>query len=195
MFRRSHLIGRLCRHVHFRRRRHTPCGEAAQYVKWANKHDLNIKFELSINPGELSQKNPQKWPFWRDPKNSTQLRIAKKLNFAKQKNKEHLILLKVPEIDFEVNTTFYGEIKIFHFLKKKSKILAVKKFILAWARQGWSIAKKSELVTPHKRGRSTRWKKNFDDTKFPRSCGADWGSKKWVLKVKYRLKLKKLIFW
>jgi len=122
--------------VHFRRRRHTPCGEAAQYVKWANKHDLNIKFELSINPSELSQKNPQKWPFWRDPKNSTQLRIARKLIFAKQKKTLQSILLKVPEIDFEVNTTFYGEIKIFHFFSKKSKISAVKKFVFALARQG-----------------------------------------------------------
>ena len=61
----------------------------------------------------------------------SELRIARKLNFAKQKIRKFLISLKVPEINFEVKRTFHGEINFFHFLKKKSKILAVKKFFLA----------------------------------------------------------------
>ena len=62
-----------------------------------------VKFELSASPGAESQKNTQKWPLLKNPKNSPELRIANKVNFGKQKKPAFLILIKVPEIDFELD--------------------------------------------------------------------------------------------
>ena len=88
-------------------------------------------FELG---GRLHLQFYKKMIFWKIEKIRLELRDPKKLNFSKQKNSNFLNLFKVPEHVFEQDWTLYGEIKFFHFLKKKSKILAVKKFILAWAR-------------------------------------------------------------
>jgi len=59
-----------------------------------------------------------------------------KMNFGPKKNTPPGIWPKASEKIFEHERTFHGEIKIFHFFSKKSKISAVKKFIFALARQG-----------------------------------------------------------
>ena len=108
-----------------------------KYVKWAIKLDFNIRFELSLNPGELSRINPQKChifqrqnigPSWapqlllksRYKKMSPQRFWSKSLKF---------FLSKIGPSTAALRKSV--------FLVKKSKILAVKKFVFAWARQGW----------------------------------------------------------
>ena len=109
--------------------------------RWLQKNIVGVKIPkkfvscvsraIRINPGALRPKNPQKWPFGGDPKNSMSMRFPKKLNFAKQKNGVFLNLFIGPEIDFEQDTTFYGEINFWPRNFKKGPKTRLKKMKIA----------------------------------------------------------------